>query len=238
MPIESPDPAMRILLVEDELDLGAAIQRDLRREKYVVDWVQNGDEAWHLLGDAAQSYTLGVFDWLLPGLTGVELCRKLRSQGTPLPVLLLTAKDRLQDKVEGLDAGADDYLVKPFGLEELLARLRALQRRSPAFQPTQLQIGGLRLDYGTSTVAVADSAQQPLPLTTKEFQLLEYFMQHPNQILSREQLMNRVWSLQADPMSNVVAAQIRLLRKKLADHGCDGLIETVYGMGYRFNAAL
>lgn len=229
---------MRILLVEDELDLGAAIQRDLRREKYVVDWVQNGDEAWHLLGDVAQPYTLGVFDWLLPGLTGVELCQRLRSQGTPLPVLLLTAKDRLQDKVEGLDAGADDYLVKPFGLEELLARLRALQRRSPAFQPTQLQVGDLLLDYGTSTAALANSAQQPLPLTTKEFQLLEYFMQHPNQILSREQLMNRVWSLQADPMSNVVAAQIRLLRKKLADHGCDGLIETVYGMGYRFNAAL
>jgi DNA-binding response OmpR family regulator len=229
---------MRILLVEDELDLGAAIQRDLRREKYVVDWVQNGDDAWHLLGVAAQPYTLGVFDWLLPGLTGVELCQRLRSQGTPLPVLLLTAKDRLQDKVEGLDAGADDYLVKPFGLEELLARLRALQRRSPAFQPTQLQVGDLLLDYGTSTAALANSAQQPLPLTTKEFQLLEYFMQHPNQILSREQLMNRVWSLQADPMSNVVAAQIRLLRKKLADHGCDGLIETVYGMGYRFNAAL
>jgi DNA-binding response OmpR family regulator len=227
---------MRILLVEDEHDLGAAIQRDLQREKYVVDWVQNGDEAWHLLGNAAQTYTLGVFDWLLPGLTGVELCQRLRSQGTPLPVLLLTAKDRLQDKVEGLDAGADDYLVKPFGMEELLARLRALQRRSPAFQPTQLQVGGLLLDYGTSTAALADSAQQPLPLTTKEFQLLEYFMQHPNQILSREQLMNRVWSLQADPMSNVVAAQIRLLRKKLADHGCDGLIETVYGMGYRFNA--
>ncbi|MGF1568378.1 MAG: two-component system response regulator RppA [Nodosilinea sp.] len=229
---------MRILLVEDELDLGAAIQRDLRREKYVVDWVQNGDEAWHLLDDADLTYTLGVFDWLLPGLTGVDLCRKLRSQGTSLPVLLLTAKDRLHDKVEGLDAGADDYLVKPFGLEELLARLRALQRRSPALQPTQLQVGGLQLDYGTSTVTLADSTQQPLPLTTKEFQLLEYFMQHPNQILSREQLINRVWSLQANPMSNVVAAQIRLLRKKLADHGCDGLIETVYGMGYRFHAAL
>lgn len=229
---------MRILLVEDELDLGAAIQRDLRREKYVVDWVQNGDEAWHLLGDAALTYTLGVFDWLLPGLTGVELCQRLRSQGTPLPVLLLTAKDRLQDKVEGLDAGADDYLVKPFGMEELLARLRALQRRSPAFQPTQLQVGDLILDYSTSTVALANSTLAALPLTTKEFQLLEYFMQHPNQILSREQLMNRVWSLQADPMSNVVAAQIRLLRKKLADHGCEGLIDTVYGIGYRFNAAL
>lgn len=237
MPVESNHSAMRILLVEDEFDLGAAIQRDLQREKYVVDWVQHGDEAWHLLASAAQTYTLGVFDWLLPGLSGVDLCRKLRSQGISLPVLLLTAKDRQHDKVEGLDAGADDYLVKPFGMEELLARLRALQRRSPAFQPPQIQVGGLMLDYGTSTVALADSTQHPLPLTTKEFQLLEYFMQHPNQILSREQIMNRVWSLQADPMSNVVAAQMRLLRKKLADHGCEGLIETVYGMGYRFNAA-
>lgn len=227
---------MHILFVEDEPDLGAAIQRDLQRKKYVVDWVQNGDDAWNLLSRGTEPYTLGVFDWLLPGLTGVELCRKLRSQGTSLPVLLLTAKDRLHDKVEGLDAGADDYLVKPFGIEELLARLRALQRRSPALQPTQLQVGGLLLDYGTSTVALINSTQQPLPLTTKEFQLLEYFMQHPNQILAREQLMNRVWSLQADPMSNVVAAQIRLLRKKLTDHNCDGRIETVYGMGYRFNA--
>ncbi|MBD0266925.1 MAG: response regulator transcription factor [Cyanobacteria bacterium Co-bin8] len=228
---------MRILLVEDEIDLGEAIRRALLREKYVVDWVQDGGSALQILENSDFPYTLGIFDWLLPGLSGLELCQRLRSQSNPLPVLLLTAKDRLEDRVAGLDAGADDYLIKPFGMEELLARLRALQRRSPAFQPTRLRVGCLVLDYGTSTVTVADAASlQPVSLTAKEFQLLECFMQHPNQILPREQLMNRVWSIEADPMSNVVAAQIRLLRRKLADYGCEALIETVYGMGYRFNA--
>lgn len=228
---------MRILLVEDETDLGEAIRRALMREKYVVDWVQEGGSAQQLLETSDFPYTLGIFDWLLPELSGIDLCRWLRSQSNPLPVLLLTAKDRLEDRVTGLDAGADDYLIKPFGMEELLARLRALQRRSPAFQPTRLCVANLILDYGTSTVTVADVASlQPVSLTAKEFQLLECFMQHPNQILTREQLMNRVWSIQADPMSNVVAAQIRLLRKKLADYGCESLIETIYGMGYRFNA--
>lgn len=223
--------------MEDEADLGSGLQRSLERQKYIVDWVQNGSDAWSLLDAGSHAYTLAIFDWLLPGLSGVELCQKLRAQSNPLPVLLLTAKDRMADKVAGLDAGADDYLVKPFGMEELLARLRALQRRSPALQPPQIQVGSLVLDYSTSTVTVASKLDsQPVPLTTKEFQLLEYFMQHPNQILTREQLMNRVWSLSADPMSNVVAAQIRLLRKKLADYGCEGLIETVYGMGYRLNA--
>ncbi|MBD0334776.1 MAG: response regulator transcription factor [Cyanobacteria bacterium Co-bin13] len=228
---------MRILLVEDEADLGEAIRRALLREKYVVDWVQDGSSAQQILDNAGFPYTLGIFDWLLPGLSGIDLCQHLRSQANPLPVLLLTAKDRLEDRVTGLDAGADDYLIKPFGMEELLARLRALQRRSPTFQPTQLQVGDLILDYGTSTVIGASSdSPQPISLTAKEFQLLECFMQHPNQILTREQLMNRVWSIQTDPMSNVVAAQIRLLRKKLADHGCGAMIETVYGMGYRLNA--
>lgn len=227
---------MRILLVEDEADLGSGLQHSLEREKYVVDWVQHGNDAWALLESGTHPYMLAIFDWLLPGLTGVELCQKLRAQSNPLPVLLLTAKDGMADKVIGLDAGADDYLVKPFGMEELLARLRALQRRSPAFQPPQMQVGNLILDFGTLTVTVAGKPDlHPISLTAKEFQLLEYFMQHPNQILTREQLMNRVWSLQADPMSNVVAAQIRLLRKKLANCGGEGLIETVYGIGYRLN---
>lgn len=236
---------MRILLVEDEPDLGEAVKRALLREKHVVDWVTDGGDAWECLESAWTQYNLGIFDWLLPGLSGLELCQRVRQRQNPMPILMLTAKDSMADKVAGLDAGADDYLVKPFGMAELLARLRALQRRSPALQPPQLQIGGLILDYGTSTIALTPTSQpksksqpdsQPIPLTTKEFQLLEYFMQHPNQILTRDQLMNQVWAIQDDPMSNVVAAQIRLLRKKLTEHGCDGLIETVYGMGYRLNA--
>ncbi|GAB4371672.1 MAG: response regulator transcription factor [Elainellaceae cyanobacterium] len=228
---------MRILLVEDEPDLGAIIERTLLREKYVVDWVTDGDTAWECLENRWTQYTVGVFDWLLPGLSGIELCQRLRSRDNPMPVLMLTAKDQIEDKVIGLDAGADDYLVKPFSNAELLARLRALQRRSQQIQPMQLQVGNLVLDYGTSTVAIATKAtNQIIPLTTKEFQLLEYFMQHPNQILSRDQIMNQVWSMQADPISNVVPAQMRLLRRKLIEHGCDGLIETVYGIGYRLNA--
>jgi DNA-binding response OmpR family regulator len=228
---------MRILLVEDEPDLGAALERSLKREKYVVDWVMNGTEAWEFLENPWTQYTIAIFDWLVPGITGLELCQRLRANQNPLPVLMLTARDRLEDRVIGLDAGADDYLIKPFGMAELLARLRALQRRSPQLQPTQLEVGNLVLDYQTSTVSVFDATGTPqqIPLTAKEFQLLECFMQHPNQILSREQILNQLWQVEADSVSNVVAAQTRLLRRKLTTYGFDHLIETVYGMGYRFN---
>ncbi|HEY9638153.1 MAG TPA: two-component system response regulator RppA [Coleofasciculaceae cyanobacterium] len=228
---------MRVLLVEDEPDLGAAIKRILNQEKYVVDWVQDGTEAWNYLEDPQTQYTLAIFDWLLPGLSGLELCKRLRSQQSPLPVLMLTAKDQMEDKVAGLDAGADDYLVKPFGMEELLARLRALQRRSPQLQPQQLTVGSLTLDYSTRTVCFQNTLGEPqvIALTTKEFQLLEYFMKHPNYILSSDQIRNQLWEVSAEPISNVVAAQVRLLRRKLASSGCPDLIETLHGMGYRFN---
>lgn len=230
---------MRILLIEDEPDLGSIIQRTLQREKYVVDWVMNGEDAWAYLEHSWTEYAIGVFDWLLPGISGLELCQRLRAKSNPMPILMLTAKDRIEDKVLGLDAGADDYLVKPFSNAEMLARVRALQRRSQTMQPSQLQLGNLTLDYSTSTVFVVNasdtSVNQKIPLTAKEFQLLEYFMQHPNQILSRTQIMNQVWEMQADPMSNVVPAQMRLLRRKLADYGCEELLETVYGIGYRLN---
>ena len=191
---------MRILLVEDEPDLGAAIKRVLNQEKYVVDWVLDGTEAWeylenYSLGFQPQTqYTLAILDWLLPGVSGIELCKRLRATGNPLPVLILTAKDRMEDKVTGLDAGADDYLVKPFGMAELL-----------------------------------------IPLTTKEFQLLEYFMHHPHQIVTRDQIRNQLWEVSSEPISNVVAAQMRLLRRKLSQIGGDRLIETVHGIGYRLN---
>ena len=225
-------------MVEDEPDLGTAIKRTLNHEAYVVDWVLNGTEAWSYLENSWTQYTLAIFDWLLPGLSGLELCKRLRSHHNPLPVLMLTAKDSMEDKVEGLDAGADDYLVKPFGMAELLARLRALQRRSPQLQAPQLRAGHLVLNYDSHTVFSAASASNPkiVPLTHKEFQLLEHFMRHPNQILTREQILDRLWEIGAEPMSNVVAAQIRLLRRKLAQYGFDRLIETVYGIGYRLNS--
>jgi DNA-binding response OmpR family regulator len=233
---------MRILLVEDEEDLGKALQRSLKQEKYVVDWVQDGVEAWNYLTSSEVDYVLAIVDWMLPNLSGLEICKRLRSQSNSLPVLMLTAKDQLEDRVMGLDSGADDYLVKPFGMVELMARLRALLRRPTQVQPQILEVGKLILDYGKSTIAISNQGAiagqsaiaEGLMLTTKEFQLLEYFMQHPNQILTRDQIMNRLWNFQSDTASNVVAAQIRLLRKKLAEHSCD--IETIYGLGYRLNS--
>ena len=229
---------MRILLVEDEPDLGAAIQRMLTQEAYIVDWAQTGSEAWAYLDSQWVQYTLAIFDWLLPELSGLELCQRLRAQNSPLPVLMLTAKDRPEDAAEGLDAGADDYLVKPFRKVELLARLRALQRRSPHFQPQQLQVGKLTLDYGTHNLSITDEEGQSSPdirLTHKEFQLLEYFMQHPRQIVNRDQILNQLWGSDADTISNVVAALMRQLRRKLSEYGSDQSIETIYGIGYRLN---
>ncbi|MGI8499553.1 MAG: two-component system response regulator RppA, partial [Hassallia sp.] len=134
---------MRVLLVEDEPDLGTAIKRTLTQHKYLVDWVLDGNEAWAYLDNTWTQYTVAIFDWMLPGISGLELCKQLRQKKNPLPVLMLTAKDTMEDKVTGLDAGADDYLVKPFGMAELLARLRALQRRSPQFPSQELTVGNL-----------------------------------------------------------------------------------------------
>ncbi|MBD2189244.1 two-component system response regulator RppA [Pseudanabaena mucicola] len=229
---------MKILLAEDELDLGNAIQRSLKQEKYIVDWVKDGEEAWAYLDNQPTEYSVVILDWMLPYRSGIEICKQLRQAHNPIPVLILTAKDRIEDRVTGLDAGADDYLVKPFGMLELLARLRALQRRSPQIQSPQLEVANLILDYSSSTISSIDPQgnRQSIQLTAKEFQLLEYFMQHPNQILTRDQIISRLWEVQAEPESNVVAAQIRLLRRRLAEHGHGKLIETIYGLGYRLNA--
>ncbi|GBE93731.1 two-component system response regulator RppA [Nostoc cycadae] len=228
---------MRVLLVEDEPDLGAAIKRTLTQQKYLVDWVLDGNDAWAYLENQWTQYTLAIFDWMLPGISGLELCKRLRYRQSPLPVLMLTAKDRMEDKVTGLDAGADDYLVKPFGMAELLARLRALQRRSPQFQPQELTVGNLTLDYGNNMVVSQNNTgkKQEISLTNKEFQLLEYFMKHPNQIVTTEQIRNQLWEVSAEPISNVVAAQMRLLRRKLNNSGCGNMIETLHGTGYRLN---
>lgn len=232
---------MRLLLVEDEPDLGMALKQVLSHQAYVVDWFLDGNQAWSYLEDQWTDYTLAILDWMLPGISGLELCQRLRSQHRTMPILILTAKDQMLDKVVGLDAGADDYLVKPFQMPELLARLRALRRRSPQLQSRKLQVGCLILDYSTHAVICitdpTDPDQSPkIALTTKEFQLLEYLMQHPKQILTRDQLLNQLWEVGEEPISNVVAAQVRLLRRKLGDDNSNTLIETIYGVGYRLNA--
>ncbi|HAC63066.1 MAG TPA: DNA-binding response regulator [Cyanothece sp. UBA12306] len=227
---------MRILLVEDETDIGNAIKRVLIQNNYLVDWAQDGQEANELIEMGLNHYTIAIFDWLLPQISGIDLVKKIRQKQSSLPILMLTAKDSQEDKVIGLDAGADDYLVKPFGMAELLARLRALQRRSPRINPPQLKLGNIILDYSTYTILIHNKIgdKQPIPLTNKEFQLLEYFMKHPNQIVTRDQLLAQLWEWGNEPMSNVVAAQIRLLRRKLEPYGGQNWIETVYGLGYRF----
>jgi DNA-binding response OmpR family regulator len=244
---------MKILLIEDEPDLGAIIQSSLSRHQYVVDWAQDGQTGWEYLTNDSlfvqrfagketlsehSSYSLVIIDWMLPKMSGIEICQRLRAGKYTLPVLMLTARDRMEDKITGLDAGADDYLVKPFGMAELLARLRALQRRVPTFQPDRLQLGNLRLDYGNNAIVIInpDRNEQSVTLTAKEFQLLEYLMQHPDLTLTHDQIRHRIWTLDSESASNVVAAQIRLLRKKLAEFGCENLIETVRGFGYRLNS--
>lgn len=228
---------MRLILVEDEPDLGAAIEQFLHYESYVVDWFLDGTQAWNYLEANWTEYRLAIFDWMLPGISGLELCKRLRSRNSPLPILILTAKDKMEEKIIGLDSGADDYLVKPFDMPELLARLRALRRRSPQLQPRHLQVGCLTLNYGTHEVTreYPNGTKRVIPLTSKEFQLLEYFMKHPDQIVSRDQIINQLWEIGVEPVSNVVAAQIRLLRRKLGEDS-ESAIETIYGVGYRLKS--
>ena len=230
---------MRVLLVEDEEDLGLAIKQVLIGEKYVVDWVTDGAQAWHCLESQWTDYTVAIFDWLLPELSGLELCQRLRSRQNPLPVLMLTALGQPDNRITGLDAGADDYLVKPFVMEELLARLRALQRRSPQLKPKQLTVGAFTLD-DANTQLQAERPDQPtleIPLTLKEFQVLAYLMENCDRIIPGSKLRSQLWDLDEEPVSNVVAAQIRLLRRKFARYGCNCPIETVAGQGYRFKTS-
>lgn len=228
---------MRILLVEDEPDMGATIKEILKREKYVVDWVQDGNEAWDYIQDCLADYSLAIFDWLVPGLSGLELCRRLRNRKNPLPILILTAKDKIEDRVAGLDAGADDYLVKPFSIPELLARVRALQRRSPLIQPQRLQVDGLVLDCGTRIAywQTSNNKIREISLTNKEFQVLEYLMKYPRQVIQSDRIRRQIWEIDAYNYSNVVAAQVRRLRRKLESIGCGQIVETVPGLGYRLN---
>lgn len=227
---------MRILLVEDEVDLGMALKQVLASEKYVVDWVTDGAEAWYCLKSQWTDYSVAIIDWMLPELSGLELCQRVRSHQNSLPILMLTALGQPENRVAGLDAGADDYLVKPFVMEELLARLRALQRRSPQLQPQTLAVGGFTLDYGNNALCVdRGDRRSQIPLTTKEFQILTYLMQNPDRIIAGSKIRRQLWDRNEEPISNVVAAQIRLLRRKLSSYDCDCPIETIPAQGYRFN---
>lgn len=224
---------MRILLVDDERELTEPLSQVLSREGYQVDVADNGLAARELA--LQKDYDLLILDWMLPHKSGVEICQELRSLGKTTPVLFLTAKDTVDDRVMGLDAGADDYLIKPFELRELLARVRALLRRSSTVEssPTsgRLKVGDLELD-GENQVAYRQG--RAINLSEKEIQLLSYFMRHSGQLLTHEQIYQYLWTENEQPSSNVLAALIRLLRRKIEAKGETPLIHTVYGKGYRF----
>jgi len=219
---------VRILVVEDEWRIAAFIKRGLEEERYAVDVARDGEEA--LDWAAVVDYDLILLDVLLPKRDGIEVCRVLRSQGSQVPILMLTARDAVEDRIRGLDSGADDYLVKPFAFQELLARIRALWRRSGDVKTTRLQVGDLVLD----TIAHrADRDGKVIELTAREYALLEFLMRHPGQVLSRTRIAEHVWNYDFYSTSNVVDVYIRYLRRKV-DKGFDEkLIKTVRGVGYK-----
>lgn len=197
-----------------------------------MDWVRDGAETWQHLSHS-DLYSLVILDWKLPQLSGLELCLKLRQRSDSTPLLLLTSSQDMHDRIIGLDSGADDCLSEPFGLEELLARIRALLRRPRQIKPQVLQVDHISLDCHHLTLSVPNCDAQVL--TAKEFQLLEYFMSYSNQVLTHDQIRDRLWGLTYEPMSNVIAAQVRSLRRKFETIGCQNSIETIRGLGYRFN---
>jgi two-component system, OmpR family, response regulator len=219
---------MRALVVEDELKMAALIRRGLVEVGYAADVARNGEDA--IVMARATPYDTIVLDVMLPDLDGFDVCRQLRAGGVWTPILMLTARDRVQDRVAGLDAGADDYLTKPFSFAELLARLRALTRRGMAERPTVLQAGSLRLDPATRQVW---RNEVQVDLSAKEFALLETFMRRPGQVLSRQELVEHVWDAGYTGRSNVVDVYVGYLRAKIDQpFGCSS-IETVRGAGYR-----
>jgi two-component system, OmpR family, response regulator MprA len=216
----------RILIVEDDPAILKMLQRGLAFEGFVVDVATDGRMGMNQARDHRPD--LVVLDWMLPGLDGLEVCRRLRSSSS-LPILMLTAKDTIQDRVQGLDAGADDYLVKPFNLEELLARIRALLRRTQTERNQVYKFADMTMD--TSSRLVTRSGRQ-IQLTAKEYELLELFLRHPRQVLTREVIFDRVWGYDFGGESNVLEVYIRYLRQKLETDEEHRLIHTVRGVGY------
>lgn len=220
---------MKLLLVEDDAKLGRLIKHMLVSEEHHVDWVLRGDEALQQAIDGV--YDLLVLDWMMPGLSGIDLCRKLREQGYARPILMLTARDALTDRISGLDAGADDYLVKPFEFGELFARIRALGRRGEApLQEDLIPCGGWVLDRNQRELR---RDHETVQLSAREFQVLNLLLQNRGRVVSREILLDRVWGLGSEVSENSLDAYIRLLRKKLDQPGDGPLLVTVRGIGYK-----
>jgi len=223
---------MKILVVEDDRKVAGFIEQGLREEGYAVDVAKDGDEATTLAH--VNDYDAILLDLMLPKKNGLQVAAELRREGRRTPILMLTARDSTEDVVRGLDAGADDYLSKPFKFDELLARLRALTRRGGAARLDRLTYGALDLDRLRHKARAGGNL---LDLTPREFQLLEHFMLHPEEVIRRTELLEKVWDMHFDPESNVVDVHVGNLRRKLREAGCDGLIQTVRGVGFCLKSA-
>jgi DNA-binding response OmpR family regulator len=218
---------MRILVVEDEPAAAAVLAKGLREHTYAVDVAADGDRALEQIG--FNSYDLVILDVLLPGINGLDLCRQLRAAGASVPVLMLTARGGLDQRVEGLDAGADDYLPKPYHFPELLARVRALLRRGPNLEAPILTVDNLTIDPRARRV---ERAHQPIQLTSKEYALLEYLVRRQGDVVGRAEIAEHVWDDSYDPMSNLIEVYIQRLRRKIDDGHATKLIQTRRGAGY------
>lgn len=218
---------MRILIAEDELGIAKALKHVLEKNRFAVDMVHNGTDALDYL--LSTDYDAAVLDIMMPGLDGLEVLRRIRAGGNAVPVLLLTAKSEVEDRVAGLDAGADDYLPKPFATAEFVSRVKALTRRSGSYTPVLLRMGNTELDLGSYTLSVGGSSER---LNNKEFQLMELFMRNPAMVFSSERLMDRIWGLESEAEMDVVWTYIGFLRKKLRQLGADIEIRTIRGAGY------
>ena len=224
---------MRVLIIEDNQKLADSISRGLQQEGYAVDYVTDGIEGETRMLVSHGDYDILILDLMLPSKGGLEICATLRKNGIMTPLIMLTAKGTIDDKVLGLDSGADDYLVKPFAFEELLSRVRALSRRERTSLPPHLKVGKLTLDPTTQEVCVGD---KKLELTLKELRLLEFFMTHTDQVLSRQKIIDHLWDFNFNQFSRVLDVHINNLRNKLQTHKHAPILETIRGVGYRLRA--
>src|SRR5579885_3482187 len=218
---------MRVLLVEDETRIARFVAKGLREQAYAVDVASDGEEALYQV--AVNTYDVVILDVMIPGPNGFEVCRRLRQTGHRMPVLMLTARDAVEDRIEGLDQGADDYLTKPFEFRELLARLRALLRRPNDLRPPRIIVGDLELDTASQT---AKRGNRSIPLTAKEYALLEYFARNAGRVIGRSEIAEHVWDETFDPFSNLIEVYVNRLRRKLGDEGGKPLLQTRRGSGY------
>ena len=222
---------MKILIIEDNQKLAKSLEKGLKNEGFTIDLLFDGESGQARIESRKEDYDLVILDVMLPKVNGLEVCQNIRKKEINLPILMLTAKDATEDKIGGLDCGADDYMIKPFSFEELTARIRALLRRPVAILPLELIRHEISLNSATRKVTYFD---EEISLTLKEYMMLEYFMRHPGQVLTREQIIAALWDFAFDSFSNIVDVHVKNLRNKFKKNNGKKLFETIHGVGYRF----